>query len=137
MNTTQALETKLRAYYITAVSGVLFALIGFSYNAWRLEVSEDNNNIRTAAFAVLTELAELEQLIYLAHYDHSNASPRTGWVKAGLIVDPSGLISEPVQQQATALRQSWTQRWQRFPADRTATDELVAAIDAVRVEIKL
>ena len=51
------LENKLKAYYATAILGVVFAVIGFTYNAWRLEVSEDNTNIRTAAFAVLNELA--------------------------------------------------------------------------------
>ena len=136
MNTTAALETKLRAYYITAVSGVLFALIGFSYNAWRLEVSEDNSNVRTAAFAVLNELAELEQLIYHAHYDRIDTSARTGWVKVGLIVDLSDLISTPVHQQALLLRQSWQQRWQTFTNDQLATNQLVDAIDSVRREIK-
>ena len=136
MNSDLALEARLKAYYITAISGVVFALLGFSYNTWRLEVSEDNNNVRTAAFAVLNELAELEQFIYLAHYDHANTSPRTGWVKVGLIADLSGLISEPVKKQAQLLRESWSLRWELFAGDRAATNELVNAIDAVRDAIK-
>lgn len=71
------LENKLKAYYATAILGAVFAVIGFTYNAWLLEVSEDNTNIGTAAFAVLNELAELEQTIYSAHYDQDsvNGSP--------------------------------------------------------------
>lgn len=63
--------------------GLVFAVIGFSYNAWRLESSEKNNNVRLAAFTVITELAQLEQLVYAAHYDQDpvNGSPRKGWVK--------------------------------------------------------
>ena len=64
------LEKKFKVYYLTAIFSLIFAVVGFSYNAWRLEVTEDNSNIRTTAFEVLTELAELQQLIYSAHYDH-------------------------------------------------------------------
>jgi hypothetical protein len=40
------LENELIGYYTTALLGLVFAIVGFSYNAWRLEVSEDNSNIR-------------------------------------------------------------------------------------------
>ena len=118
------LENKLKAYYATAILGVVFAVIGFTYNAWRLVVSEDNTNIRTAAFAVLNELAELEQTIYSAHYDQDNVngSPRKGWVKVGLIVDLSMLMGDSVEQSAAQ--------------DRATTNELIEKIDNVRSEIK-
>ena len=48
-NMPSSLETKLRIYYITATFSLLFAVVGFSYNAWRMEVSEKNNNIRVPA----------------------------------------------------------------------------------------
>ncbi len=118
------LENKLKAYYATAILGVVFAVIGFTYNAWRLVVSEDNTNIRTAAFAVLNELAELEQTIYSAHYDQDNVngSPRKAWVKVGLIVDLSMLMGDSVEQSAAQ--------------DRATTNELIEKIDNVRSEIK-
>ena len=133
------LEHKLRAYYITALAGVLFAVIGFSYNAWRMEVSEDNSNVRTAAFAVLTELAELEQLIYAAHYDQNpvEGNPRRGWVKVGLILDLSGLVSHSVESQAGQLKESWQRSWNSFAGNQQLTDELILAIEAVRAQIKL
>jgi len=43
------LQRKFKAYYFTAVFSMIFAVTGFSYNAWRMEVSEANNNIRTAS----------------------------------------------------------------------------------------
>ena len=78
----------------TAVVSLVFAVTGFSYNAWRLEQSEENNIVRDASFQVLTELAEFEQVIYINHYDGDSiaGSPRLGWVKIGLVNDLSMLI---------------------------------------------
>jgi len=133
------LTSKLNSYYITAVLGVVFAIVGFSYNAWRMEVTEDNNNIRTAAFSVLSELAELEQIIYAAHYDKDAiaGSPRKGWVKIGLIGDLSMLISEPVSLASERLKSIWSYHWEDIANDIEATDKTIAEIDKVRAEIKL
>ena len=132
------LHDKLKTYYVTAILGVVFAIVGFSYNTWRLEVSEDNNNIRTASFEVLKELAELEQIIYAAHFDKNQieGSPRKGWVKIGLIVDLSSLVSKPVEQDANALASAWQDKWESITHDRTAVDLLVSKIETVRQEIK-
>ena len=65
------LHRKLQVYYLTAVLGVVIALLGFGYNTWRLEISENNNNIRTAAFESFKALATLEQIIYARHYDQN------------------------------------------------------------------
>ena len=35
-----------------------------------MEVSENNNNIRTASFEMLINLSSLEQLVYSAYYDN-------------------------------------------------------------------
>jgi len=133
------LTKKLNSYYFTAVLGVVFAIVGFSYNAWRMEVTEDNSNIRTAAFSVLSELAELEQIIYAAHYDKDAVagSPRKGWVKIGLIVDLSILISKPVNLASERLKSTWSYHWEDIANDIEATDKTIAEIDKVRAEIKL
>ena len=132
------LHNKLKIYYVTAILGVVFAIVGFSYNAWRLEVSEDNNNIRTASFEVLKELAELEQIIYAAHFDKNEieGNPRKGWVKIGLIVDLSSLISKPVEQYAGELASTWQNKWESIKQDRSAVDQLISNIETVRQEIK-
>jgi len=133
-----ALEKKFKIYYLTAIFSLIFAVVGFSYNAWRLEVSEDNSNIRTAAFEVLTELSVLQQLIYSAHFDHdkSAGNPRVGWVKVGLIVDLSALISKPVETKAIDLKNVWSKSWDTFANNRNSTDQLILKIDAVRNAIK-
>jgi len=132
------LEKKLKVYYVTAIFSVIFALLGFTYNAWRMEVSEDNNTIRTAAFEVLKVFAETQQLIYAAHYDQNKieGDPRKGWVKIGLIVDLSFLINLPVEQRARQLRQVWQDNWSIMAEDRGATNKLVEEIERVRSEIK-
>ena len=37
-------------YRMTLIFSVVLALIGFSYNVWRMEVTEKNSTIRTASF---------------------------------------------------------------------------------------
>lgn len=133
------LTDKLKLYYITAILSLVFAVIGFSYNAWRLEVTEENSNIRTASFEMLTNLAELEQLIYIAHYDKNpiDGSPRKGWIKVGLIVDLSILINPSTENKSTDLKSFWESNWNKIDSDREAVNKLVSKIDNVRASVKL
>jgi hypothetical protein len=103
-----------------------------------MEVSEQNNNTRTACFEMLLELSSLEQLVYTAHYDKDlkEASPRKGWVKVGLIDDLSVLTTASVEKQADALKVVWENNWTTMVDNRESADSIVTAIDAVRNEIK-
>ena len=132
------IENKLRIYYITVIFSVIFAVVGFSYNAWRLELSEENSNIRTASFQVLNELAELEQIIYAAHYDKDNiaGNPRVAWVKVGLIVDLSLLIDISVHLQAEELHKAWSNNWEQLASKESVAKDLVSEIDKVRQQVK-
>ena len=132
------LDAKLRNFYFASILSLMFAVLGFTYNAWRLEQSEENNNIRSASFQILVELAELEQIIYLAHYDKDlkEGSPRKGWIEVGLINDLSMLVGDSVYTNATELTSSWSARWQLMADDRVAVDQLVTDIDAVRYAVK-
>ncbi len=134
----QQISRRLFTTQITLIFSILFALVGFSYNVWRMEVSEQNSNIRTASFEMLKELSALEQLIYTAHYDEDikEGSPRKGWVKVGLIVDLSLLTSSEVNMQAGQLKQVWSDNWSSLTADKQSVDQIVAAIDRVRIEIQ-
>jgi len=129
---------KLRVYYFVAVGGVLLSMLSFSYNAWRLEVTEDNSNTRTAAFEMLHLLAEFEQILYASHYDADPdaGSPRKGWVKVGLLSDLSFLMGEDTQIQAAVLKSSWSNHWASVPTQRRSVDALIAEVDVMREEIK-
>ena len=135
----QQTKNKLQLYQVTVIFSVLFALIGFSYNVWRMEASEHNNTIRTASFEILLELSSLEQLIYSAHYDKdlNEGSPRKGWVKVGLIADLSVLTTTSVEKQTHHLKNVWSQNWNKIIDNQSAVDNIVIAIDSVRSEIKL
>ncbi len=129
---------RMKVYQATALFSVLFALLGFSYNVWRMEVTEQNSNVRDAAFELLLQLAELEQVVYAAHYDNDleRGNPRDGWVKVGLINDLSLSCSPAVHEQAKRLKQAWSRNWEQLPRDREATDAVVAAIDATRAAVQ-
>lgn len=134
----QDIQNKLKLYFITSIFSIIFALIGFSYNVWRLQQSEVNNTIRMASFEVLTELAEFEQVLYSAYYDKNSieGSPRTAWVKIGLITDLSQLISKPVEVKAKKLQENWKDNWEKVPNDENSVNQLVLELDNVRKEIK-
>jgi hypothetical protein len=127
-----------KIYHWTLVFSVLFALLGFSYNVWRMEATETNSNIRTAGFEMLKTLSELEQIVYAAHYDKDieKGNPRTGWVKVGLITELSLLTSEPVLREATTLKSVWSRHWQAMENQRESSDAIILAIDNVRNELK-
>lgn len=132
------LEKRLMFYYITAVLSLISALAGFGYNAWRLEVTEDNNTVRTASFEVLKQLAHLEQIIFTLHYDKNTVegSPRKGWVAIGLINDLSMLVSADVEQKAQNLKATWSDRWASIETNEEAVNVLISEVDLVRVAIK-
>ena len=131
-------KSNFRAPSATAIISLIFAVSGFSYNAWRLEQSEENNIVRNAAFQVLTELAEFEQVVYINHYDRNEVagSPRLGWVKIGLVSDLSMLISQDVEQAAASLKAAWTETWPKVRKDDDAVAALLADVDAVRAAVK-
>ena len=133
------LKEKLKVYYIMSIFSVLFALVGFSYNAWRMEVSEENNNVRTAAFEVLSHLGELEHIILSAHYDNDliEGNPRKGWVKVGLVVDLSALISSDVADKAVIVKTVWADSWHLMRTEEAVVTELVTKIDDTRMAIKM
>ena len=104
-----------------------------------MELTEDNNNIRTASFEVLTQLSEMEQAIYAIHYDKDTqaGSPRKVWVKVGLIVDLSALISLQVEKKAAQLKTLWRDNWESVEANEKAVEKLINQIDTVRNSIKM
>ncbi len=122
-----------------SIFSVLFALVGFSYNAWRMEVSEENNNVRTATFEVLSHLGELEHIILSAHYDNDliEGNPRKGWVKVGLVVDLSALISSDVADKAVIVKTVWANSWHLMRTEEAVVTELVTKIDDTRMAIKM
>lgn len=130
---------KAKRVIVISIASFLFAFVGFSYNVWRTEKTEDNNNVREASFGMLQELANLEQLVYAIHYDHRSeeGTPRNGWVKVGLIQDMSMLVAPSVESKAAHLKEVWAGKWSLLAEDKQAADEIVQAIEDVRAEARL
>ena len=80
-------KRKLTVYYAATLFSIFFAIVGFSYNAWRLEQSEFNASARESAFLMLSTLAEFEQVVFASYYDEDNerGNPRVGWGKVILM----------------------------------------------------
>ncbi len=132
------IKQKLKIYQITVIFSLFFALIGFSYNVWRMEVSEANSNIREASFEMLLELSKFQQLIYVGHYDKDMTigNPRKGWVKVLLISDLSHLTTQSIEIEAENLKDIWTTCSETYHTDLEELKKLDSSIDVIRMEIK-
>ncbi|WP_246129061.1 hypothetical protein [Colwellia demingiae] len=133
------IDNRINLYQRTVIFSLLFTLMGFSYNVWRMEVSENNNNIRTASFEMLINLSSLEQLVYSAYYDDDlkEGNPRKGWVIVGLIDDLSVLTDDEVKAKTTALKDVWSVNWETISTSQQTVDKVVGSLDSVREEIKI
>jgi len=129
---------KTKKFIVISIVSFVFAFVGFIYNVWRTEKTESNNNVREASFGVLQELANLEQLVYAIHYDHSmdEGTPRNGWVKIGLIKDMSMLVAPKVEIEAAKLKEVWSKNWSHLAENEQASDQIVKAIEEVRLETR-
>ena len=118
-----------------ALTSLVIALTSLSYNTWRNERTEHNRNIRTAAFEILTKLAEFERVVYLAHYDRdkSNGNPRIGWTYVIVIDDLGAVVPGKVGPRARELRKVWAENWEGLGNDSdVAVDRIDAGITSVR-----
>lgn len=132
-------DGKLSIFQLTAVFSMLFALVGFSYNVWRMEISEYNSTMRSASFELLLQLSELEGIVYAAHYDQDTVAgnPRKGWIKVNLIADLSMITEAEIKDSAIQLKQEWQANWQTMTASESSAVAVVEAIDGTREEVRL
>jgi hypothetical protein len=118
-----------------ALTSLFIALSSLGYNTWRNERTEHNRNIRTAAFEILTKLAEFERVVFLAHYDRdkSNGNPRVGWTYVIVIDDLAAVVPGKIGPRAAELRKAWAENWEGLGSDSdVAVDRIEAGIVNVR-----
>ena len=118
-----------------ALISLVVALGSLAYNTWRNERTEHNRNVRTAAFELLTKLAELERVVFLAQYDRDVAggSPRTGWTYVLVIRDLSAVVPAPVPAQAAELQKVLSGNWEGLGKDdEAAVNHIDDAIGKLR-----
>lgn len=118
-----------------ALISLLVALTSLGYNTWRNERTEHNRNVRTATFEVLTKLAELERVVFLAQYDRdaNGGSPRTGWTYVLVIRDLSAVVPAPAPSRAEQLQKAWADNWEGLgKEDEVAVNRIDDAIGKLR-----
>ncbi|QFU23648.1 hypothetical protein FM038_016690 [Shewanella eurypsychrophilus] len=131
-------KSREHIFQITAIFSMLFALIGFSYNVWRMEVTEYNSTMRSASFELLLQLSELEGVIYAAYYDKDKlaGNPRKGWIKVNLIADLSMITEAELQDATRALKQDWQLHWDSIDDDEASVSKVIKRIDDTREEVR-
>ena len=105
---TDTIVEQLRRYAVALISLVV-AVSSLAYNTYRNEMSEENRNIRFAAFTVLKELGELQVLVDRSHY--GNMPDPTDWYsgfgRAGLVRDLCGVMPGATPGVGAALFEVW------------------------------
>ena len=117
-----------------ALISLVVAVSSLSYNTWRNEATEDNRNLRFAAFEVLLKLGELQQVVFHVHYDKDldKGNPRIGWAYVLTINDLAKVLPGAMQESATELLQAWGGNWESLADSTISLDLVMQALDATR-----
>ena len=121
-----------------ALISLLVALSGLGYNTWRNETTESHRNTRQAAFVVLQQLGELQQVADERFYagKRSDVNRISGWGKVALVRDLSVLVSPASAAHAKQLFLAWQQRLDGLDSgDARAEQEISQSIVAVREQV--
>lgn len=100
-----------------ALISLVIAITSLGYNTWRNEHTENNRNQRWASFEILLMLGEMEELVFLNHYDCDftlRGNTRTGWARIRTIRDISLVIEDSVPDSAQRLFDMWEEKSSGF-----------------------
>lgn len=130
-----SIANQLRRNAVALIS-LTVALASLGYNTWRNEATEANRNQRTAAFQLLLQAGELQELVFLAHYDRDamRGNPRRGWALVLTIRDLSEVLPGDSRRAAAELHERWQAHWSRLGDEQASADTVIAGIDAVRTQ---
>jgi len=119
-----------------ALISLVVAVSSLSYNTWRNEATEDNRNLRFAAFEILLKLGELQQVVFHVHYDRDldKGNPRIGWAYVLTINDLARVLPDTVQDSTAGLQQAWGENWENLPDSTVSLDIIMQALDTARNE---
>jgi hypothetical protein len=120
-----------------AIISLVVAFLALGYNSWRNELTEHNRNVRTAGFEMLLNVAELQQITYLAHYDQDvvGGNPRKGWAKVLVLKDLAELMPDPARMGTGNLADTWQANWELLGTDARAVEAIDIALDRLREDI--
>jgi hypothetical protein len=104
-------EGLLRRHGVALVSLVV-ALAGLGYNTWRNETTESHRNVRQAAFVMLADLGELQQLVDRRYFgaERGDLTRIRAWGRVAALRDVGPLVSPEVAASSASLAQTWQDR---------------------------
>jgi len=117
-----------------ALISLVVAVSSLSYNTWRNEATEDNRNLRLAAFEILLKLGELQQVVFHVHYDKDfdKGNPRIGWAYVLTINDLAQVLPDTMQDSTAELLQAWGANWETLTGSPVSLDIVMQALDSTR-----
>jgi hypothetical protein len=121
-----------------ALISLVVALSSLSYNTWRNEKTEANRNERVAAFEILMKLGELQQVVFLHHYDGDTldrGNPRLGWSYVLLVRDLSRVLPPPLPKSSESLVNIWSVNWEKLDTHKGNVDEILSGVEVVRTDV--
>ena len=104
---------------LVALISLATAIVGISYNTWRDHQNEINDNMRNAAFVVLSDLGELQTIVNYAHFEDDNerGNPIDGWKHVIMIRDLSRLLRPEAMKAGESLYEGWQNNWENLDKD--------------------
>ena len=126
--------TKQLKTNLVALISLATAIVGISYNTWRDHQNEINDNMRNAAFVVLSDLGELQTIVNYAHFeaDSTRGNPIDGWKHVIMIRDLSRLLKPAAKQAGEALYVDWQNNWENLDKDNNTEVLISNKITATR-----
>ncbi len=129
-------QGQVKTNLLTIIS-LIMAITALIYGTWRNEVTEHNRNIRTAGFALLQQLEDLQASVNDLYYqaDRKAATARNpimAWGHVAVIGDLAKLLPQPVPQVVDKLVAEWRQNVQTLATDEAASDKVSQDIDDAR-----
>ena len=136
-----------------ALISLFIAISSLGYNTWRNETTEEQRNVRHAAFRVLENLGELQQVVdyryyylpYEANSQQEGELRLQGFGHVSMVYDLMGLMPAPAPQAGQALQQTWHEQFadldqldtqgRHTPAATAAERNLNEAVEHARTAV--
>jgi hypothetical protein len=124
--------------HLVALISLTVALTGLGYNTWRNETTESHRNVRQAAFVMLADLGEFQQLVDRRFFgaERDELTRIRAWGRVAALRDVGPLVSAPVASAAGALEQAWQAQLPALDAGDPAAERTVSsAVRATRAAV--
>ena len=136
-----------------ALISIFIAVSALAYNTWRNETTEEQRNVRHAAFRVLEDLGEVQEVVdsryYYLAFDKEIGSEGElrirGFGRVAMIRDLMMLMPEPGPSAGEVLHAIWLERFadldqldeeqRHTPEAKRAERELTEAIQLTRTAV--